>query len=298
MEDVPGHKTFLTLSETTDSFFAALDASTVGKESLPATVFKKPPEFLQRPPVVRSFDFPARRGARPTMVHTAQVGGASSYERPVRETRPGTGPGASYERPVRETRPGTGPGGTRCAHDVYPKFWPVKGTGSLPPMAGGSAAQSACVFEVNKRDSCPRGKNCRFSHQGNVCSMRNWPQAVQDAQRPLRAPPTFGGTAHPWADRSDLGGPRRGLRAGRAPCSPTYNAIALRKTKHMSTFYSKMLRKTGCLHPQALDPPRGIGGSRLIRCATTIVVSAGTARLTSTTSPKGRKHSRFTQTMP
>ena len=31
MEDVPGHKTFLTLSETTDSAFAALDASTVGK---------------------------------------------------------------------------------------------------------------------------------------------------------------------------------------------------------------------------------------------------------------------------
>ena len=137
MEDVPGHKTLLTLSETTDSVFAALDASTVGKESLPATVFKKPPEFLQRPPVVRSFDFPARRGARPTMVHTAQVGGASSYERPVRETRPGTGPGASYERPVRENRPGTGPGGARCAHDVYPKFWPVKGTGSLPPMVGG-----------------------------------------------------------------------------------------------------------------------------------------------------------------
>ena len=32
--------------------------------------------------------------------------------------------------------------------------------------------------------------------------MRNWPQALQDVQRPRRAPPTFGGTAHPWADRS------------------------------------------------------------------------------------------------
>ena len=74
MEDVPGHKTFLTLSETTGSIFAALDASTMGKESFAATVPKKPPEFLQRPPVVRSFDFPARRGARPTMVHTAQGG--------------------------------------------------------------------------------------------------------------------------------------------------------------------------------------------------------------------------------
>ena len=93
MEDMTGHKTFLTLPETTDRVFAALDASTVGKESFPAAVFKKPLEFLQRPPVVRSFDFPARRGARPTMVHTAQVGGASSYERPVRESRPGTGPG-------------------------------------------------------------------------------------------------------------------------------------------------------------------------------------------------------------
>ena len=93
MEDMPGHKTFLTLSETTDSVFAALDASTVGKESFPVTVFKKPSGYLQRPPVVRSFGFPARRGARQTMVHTAQVGGASSYERPVRESRPGTGPG-------------------------------------------------------------------------------------------------------------------------------------------------------------------------------------------------------------
>ena len=81
MEDVPGHKTFLTLSETTDSVFAALDASTVGKESLPATVFKKPPEFLQRPPVVRSFDFPARRGARPTMVHTAPA--VQDVQRPL-----------------------------------------------------------------------------------------------------------------------------------------------------------------------------------------------------------------------
>ena len=52
MEDMPGHKTFLTLSETTDSVFAALGASTVGKESFPATVFKKPSEYLQRPPVV------------------------------------------------------------------------------------------------------------------------------------------------------------------------------------------------------------------------------------------------------
>ena len=83
---------FLTLSETTDSAFAALDASTVGKEPFPATVFKKPTEYLQRLPVVRSFNFPARRGTRPTMVHTSQVGGASSYERPVRETRPGTEP--------------------------------------------------------------------------------------------------------------------------------------------------------------------------------------------------------------
>ena len=198
MEDMPGHKTFLTLPGTTDSVFAASDASTVGKETFPAAPFKKSSEYLQRPPVVRSFDFPARRGARPTMVHTAQVGGASSYE-----------------RPVRKSRQGTGPGGARCAHDVYPKFWPVKGTGSLPPMVGGSAAQSACVFEVNKRDSCLRGKNCRFSHQGNVCSMRNWPQAVQDVQRPLRAPPNFGGTAHPRAERSDrkpTSGPSRGPR--------------------------------------------------------------------------------------
>ena len=66
MEDMPGHK----------AFFAALDASTIGKKPFPVTVFKKPSEYLQRPPVVRSFDFPARRGARPTMVHTAQVGGA------------------------------------------------------------------------------------------------------------------------------------------------------------------------------------------------------------------------------
>ena len=120
MEDMPGHKTFLTLPGTTDSVFAASDASTVGKETFPAAPFKKSSEYLQRPPVVRSFDFSARRGARPTMVHTAQVGGASSYE-----------------RPVRKSRPGTGPGGARCAHDVYPKFWPVKGTGSLPPMVGG-----------------------------------------------------------------------------------------------------------------------------------------------------------------
>ena len=82
MEDMPGHKTFLTSSETTDSVFAALDASTVGKETFPAAPFKKPSEYLQRPPVVRSFDFPARRGARPTMVHTSGKNSSSALQEP------------------------------------------------------------------------------------------------------------------------------------------------------------------------------------------------------------------------
>ena len=100
----------------------------------------------------------------------------------------------SSKSPVsaRSPRTGTGPGGVRCAHDFQPRYWPEPGTGAMPPMTGLSRAESPCVFEVNKRNSCPRPKGkCQFSHDERVCDMRTWPQDVQEVQRPLRIPPVM-----------------------------------------------------------------------------------------------------------
>ena len=100
----------------------------------------------------------------------------------------------SSKSPVsaRPPRTGTGPGGVRCAHDFQPRYWPEPGTGAMPPMTGLSRAESPCVFEVNKRNSCPRPKGkCQFSHDERVCDMRTWPQDVQEVQRPLRIPPVM-----------------------------------------------------------------------------------------------------------
>ena len=48
------------------------------------------------------------------------------------------------------------------------------------------------VFEVDKRNSCPRPKGkCQFSHDERVCDMRTWPQDAQEVQRPLRTPPVM-----------------------------------------------------------------------------------------------------------
>ena len=59
-------------------------------------------------------------------------------------------------------------------------------------MMGQNRAESPCVFEVNKRNSCPRPKgHCQFSHDERVCDMRTWPQDVQEVQRPLRKPPVM-----------------------------------------------------------------------------------------------------------
>ena len=62
----------------------------------------------------------------------------------------------------------------------------------MPPMMSQNRAESRCVFEVNKRNSCPRpiGK-CQFLYDERVCDMQTWPQDVQDEQRPLHTPPVM-----------------------------------------------------------------------------------------------------------
>ena len=129
----------LSLCETTDGIFSNLPSSFEGLESKTgrgnrfdtAGGKKWEAERSSRPPQLRS-----------TYLHTTQT------------QEPSCGSSSAAARaPARPFRPttGTGPGGVRCAHETYPKLWKEPVTGALPAMVGGVAANSACVFEVNKR---------------------------------------------------------------------------------------------------------------------------------------------------
>ena len=81
-------------------------------------------------------------------------------------TTPEISDSSKFPVSARPPRTGTGPGGVRCAHNFQPRYWPEPGTRGMPPMMGQNRAESPCVFEVNKRNSCPRPKEgkCQFSH--------------------------------------------------------------------------------------------------------------------------------------